>query len=657
MRTPLQVYASALLFAPGKSEIKSKLGAQKSPFLKSIAGVGDDWDPCLQTLDSGEGTSALVFSPDGKFFATASKAVYLWEAATGVCLQEIEIEGGDEALIAFSGDSEVLTVVSANKVHLWDVNTGAWKQTIEPDCSIDSMARSPDGKIVAFASESTVNLFDASTWTLKMALTEHASPITSLSFSQNSRILASASSDKTVRFWDPADGTCKQTFNMDVVPKVVICSPDNKTAATLQDEPNGEMDYFPGTVRIWDIESGECTATWFKDLGPSVIAWSSNGENLAIAAWDYFMLLNLEKNDFTHKLIHGNPPKCMAFSKDSNSVVSASADGLMRVWDVAAPMNMTRREEDDCHVDEVTALKFSPSGNVLATGSHDMRTLLWKPVEKEILHYLYSSDRVTNIAFSRDGSKIATETSSGRVEVKVFNALTGDELFSEDTETARIHALELSPDATVVAFGTEDGNIYLRDVATGESKQNYQLEGYASPIRNLSFSKDGKSLAAAGTLDGLQVWDLAAGKCKQPFVDRKEKTDEIICIALSPDGSILALATSTCAIQLWNISLGTCKQTVDLYEEIKELSFSDDGQSLKTNQGSFAYNSGVLSNKPDKKLVRPTVYVDGSWAMRGGKKLLQIPPGYKPEITTCYGNTLVIGDVTGDVIYVEFADC
>ena len=86
-------------------------------------------------------------------------------------------------------------------------------QTLEGHTSVvNSVAFSHDSKLLASASwDHTVRVWDAATGSLRQTLEGHTRVVDLVAFSHDSKLLASASRDHTVRVWDAAIGSCHQT--------------------------------------------------------------------------------------------------------------------------------------------------------------------------------------------------------------------------------------------------------------------------------------------------------------------------------------------------------------------------------------------------------------------------------------------------------------
>lgn len=108
---PLQIYSSALIFAPEMSLVRKQFTKQIPSWITGLPKVQQEWNSLLQTLEGRSGVKAVAFSLDGKLVASASeggKAVRLWDSATGASLQTLEGHLGQVNAVAFSSDGQYL---------------------------------------------------------------------------------------------------------------------------------------------------------------------------------------------------------------------------------------------------------------------------------------------------------------------------------------------------------------------------------------------------------------------------------------------------------------------------------------------------------------------------------------------------------------------
>jgi WD40 repeat protein len=105
-QAPLQIYSSALIFAPEKSMVRRVFSYKIPGWIKQLPGVEQDWSACLQTLEGhASGVASVAFSPDGQTVASGSydETVKLWDASTGQILDTMTA-GGYIDRISFSKD-------------------------------------------------------------------------------------------------------------------------------------------------------------------------------------------------------------------------------------------------------------------------------------------------------------------------------------------------------------------------------------------------------------------------------------------------------------------------------------------------------------------------------------------------------------------------
>ncbi|KAJ9412841.1 hypothetical protein QL093DRAFT_2518946 [Fusarium oxysporum] len=145
---------------------------------------------------------------------------------------------------------------------------------------ISSVVFSHDSKKLASASgDKTIRIWNAETGECERVLEGHSERVRSVAFSHNSKRVASASDDKTIRIWSVETGVCERVLegHSDWVISVAF-SYDSKKLASGSDDK---------TIRIWSVETGECERVLegHSDWVSSVV-FSHDSKKVASASWD-----------------------------------------------------------------------------------------------------------------------------------------------------------------------------------------------------------------------------------------------------------------------------------------------------------------------------------------------------------------------------------
>ena len=178
-------------------------------------------------------------------------------------------------------DSLVDDQAKYDNAQYWDLSTGEKTSTLKlPRRSqYDGGTRlSPDGSLFAVGVPvNHIALVDASTGRIHMKLTEHELSVTGITFSRDSRRLATASDDGSIRIWDTATGNRIRLMQPSGFQGALSFSPDGKRLVVAA---RGLKE-----TSIWDTGTGRRVASLnvggvyarFSDDGKSILLLSEDG--------------------------------------------------------------------------------------------------------------------------------------------------------------------------------------------------------------------------------------------------------------------------------------------------------------------------------------------------------------------------------------------
>ena len=589
----------------------------------------------------------MEYSPDGTILAVATTiGIWLYDTETYQERKLFTRSHQEMEKVYFNGDGTVLIGMErfSHKITRWDVTLPEIEKSSKKKHDFPRYGpSSSDGNTFATISFKEIHIRDSKTNTSKHILKGHEDYIGCLSYSPDSKIIASGSKDQTVRLWDVKTGKHIRTLtgHQDNI-TFLSFSPDGSTLIS------GSSNM---TINFWDIVSRELKLPFaiqgvisdknFQNekikrtfFSPDKSILVTTGESRTIHLWDTttgkLKQTFSEKNEDSKETGYVRGVENILFSPDGKSILSLVNGYEIRMWDIATG----KRRRFTGYTGYLTNASYSPDGKTLATVDYPGEIRIWDIATGKLKRTISNFNPRDNshhiqydtyyIAFTPNGEKAIISEADGAISLL-------------DTATKRLHTLMgktnssngtwpndvlLSPDGETIASwnASKDGLIRFWNAITGEHKRT--IKGYKGRINRVVFSMDGSLLASwsfSREDKGICLWNVATGRHTQTLTGHNNLIESV---AFSPDGETLISGGQDGTILIWDISTGKLKKTLtDQGVESQRETHSDSIMVLMFNSDSSRLATG------DKKGI---IHL---WDVSTWKKVLTLD-GHADAITS-----------------------
>ena len=510
-------------------------GVAFSPDGQTALSGSDDTTLILWSVTTGEairrfqghtgGVNSVAFSSDGQTALSGSDdtTLILWEVASGEALRRFEGHINEVTGVVFSLDGRTLLSTGDHTLRLWDLETGEEIRQQHFGGMPVLFAISADGRTVIFELGGLL-LWDIERWRESQSLLggDFADVSSeSAALSPDGLLALSGSSDGSLRLWNLAGQVESRRFETDGTPLAAVAvSPDGRRLLT------GDM---TDTTILWDVERGEVIRRFEGDavaVSPNSIAFSPDGKYALVGSGDAFggsgakslVLWNVETGEEIRRFEgHRFVLRSVAIGPDGRTALAGSqrqddiGEGDLILWDLETGEPIRRFDTTE----DITSIAFSADGSRALTGSaYFANVILWDVSAaldtgvasgQEIRRFEGHTNMVFDVAFGPDETTALSASADG--SLILWDVETGDVIRHYLGHDDWVWSLDVSPDGRYALSGSRDGTVILWDFETGEELRRFS--GHTELVPDLVFSPDGQT-AFSVSLDGALIqWQIA----------------------------------------------------------------------------------------------------------------------------------------------------
>lgn len=289
--------------------------------------------------------------------------------------------------------------------------------SIQVDDPVSAVAFSPDGKFVLEGSGIPGERGQAHTWDAKTGKLvqkfagQHKGHITSVAIAPDSKTVATASWDGSVKLWEMESGKCRTTWRLEpTYVEAVAFSHDGKSIAAGTYDFNFKQAPY---IQVWDTATEKPTLTlkgfryFFQSLMFTDKSLLGSDSGLLIQ-WN--AMTGKEEKVITSEALGDTMFRCCLAADESTLAVHVYNKGIL-LFDIKAEK---RLGTIPANLNANSPMIFTSDGKNLGVGEKTGIVKIWDvSTKKEIASLKAHSEAVSGLAFSPNGGLMVTSAANG----------------------------------------------------------------------------------------------------------------------------------------------------------------------------------------------------------------------------------------------------
>eukprot|EP01027_Heterolobosea_sp_BB2_P017788 GEZU01025163.1.p1 GENE.GEZU01025163.1~~GEZU01025163.1.p1 ORF type:complete len:516 (-),score=84.30 GEZU01025163.1:1180-2727(-) len=349
----------------------------------------------------------------------------------------------------------------------------------------------------------------------------HESEVFICAWSPTKSLLASGSGDSTARIWTIPPGPSGEEAALAASNPIVLKHSNgatkqesSKDVTTLDWSGDGSMlatGSYDGKARVW-TEKGDLKMTLNRHKGPIFsLKWNKQGNYLLSGSVDNTAIIwDVKTGEVKQQFEFHTAPTLDVDWRNNYSFATCSTDKMIYVCKLGETKPLKAFAG---HKDEVNAIKWDPSGSLLASCSDDYTAKIWNMKSDTCVQdFREHTKEIYTIKWSPTGPHtdnpnrdLVLASASFDASIKIWDVTAGKCLYSLTEHSDPVYSVSFSPDGQFLASGSFDRCLHIWSVKDGKLVRTYNGSG---SIFEVCWNSRGDKVAACFSNNTVCVIDF-----------------------------------------------------------------------------------------------------------------------------------------------------